>query len=78
MASIPSDCGCSVILTLVLLLVGLSLARLLHRKSPGSTWALLWPLQGPAQASAADYRIPRQAGWRLSASSQANCTLWGV
>lgn len=78
MPSIPLGCRCSIILTLVLLLVGLSLTPLLHRKSPGSSWALLWPLQGPAQASAVDYQTPHQAGWRLSASFQASCTLWGV
>lgn len=70
--------GCTVILTLVLLLVGLCLMQLLHWKSPRSSWALPWPLQGPAQASAVDCRTPRQVGWRLSASFLASCTLWEV
>ena len=70
--------GCAVILTLVLLFVGISFTQLLYWKSPGSSWALPWPLQGPAQASAVDYRTPRRAEWRLSASFQASCTLWEV
>lgn len=75
--SIPPGCTCSVILTLVLLLVGLSLTPLLHRSHREQLGSPLAPA-GPAQASAGGYRTPHQAGWRLSASFQASCTLWGV
>lgn len=68
MLGIPLGCGCggcTVILTLVLLFVGMSLYAVVTPEVTGKQLVSPWPLQGPAQASAVDCRTPRQGGWRL-------------